>query len=348
MTDVGSGLRNQPPRVGRRALLLTVCGVGVTLATSAPAWSIVPGKAAITPTALAEVATTSGGVAKVPAFLGGQVAPAGASLPAESIFTIAWDTRLYVLGASPRLTDEAGDQIRCEFQGSSKAVSENVRQVQVKVGAPLRDGQTYVLNAGAKRDLRYPNDLISKPLSADVAVGGSMIKARTLAPVDEGKPSDGVWGAIVGTGWKPVAWDNVFYTWLPEIVTIRSVGPAPIPAGTLIEVQFDARLASAMSFVDTGRARLSTTRSQSSTSVTVSHALAEEIPAESRYNMLTLASLRKLGGSIPGIQPPTVQVRAAEASTGQRATGEESQVRMDSATDMLGIATYGDLFVASR
>lgn len=143
-----------------------------------------------------------------------------------------------------------------------------------------------------------------------------------------------------------MTWGKRFHSWLPQLVTVRSVGPDPIPAGTVVEVQVDNRLASSIRLhvLDGSYGDSATRELNGALHTTLS--LSEPVPAEQRLSFAVNAAPTSPNDTLPGFQPPMVQIRAETFAPGQRITGQESLTRQDNAVDAPGVKTYGELTVA--
>ena len=91
-----------------------------------------------------------------------------------------------------------------------------------------------------------------------------------------------------------------------------------------------------------GEAELSASRRVGQT-VTAELPLSRALAVNERRSFRVSCAAAALRGELQLLEPPTVLLRAAAFAPGQRTTGQESQTRIDSATDAGSRALYGEL-----
>lgn len=334
--------RIQRAVVSRRVLIIGSLSAGVTIGTTGAAWSATERAPIVALPMSTTVGTPSGAISKVPAYLGGVITPTGADLPLGSEVTLTWDSGLYALESRPHLTDDNGAAVPCSFAGKPVDLGDGSQQVGVILGGALRMNRPYRLTVGSPLRRRYPHDLVPSPRVGGLSVGRA---GPVPSPAPASKPKGGMWGAILGGGWRPQVWEDL-HCWLPSSATIRSVGPDPVPAGTLLEVTLDSRVAEAVTFSTLGGHDLDATSRSVSHVLITTCALPAAIAAGERFTLTITVASRTVKTAIAGFQAPTVQVRAQHRTAGQRTTGQESQARTDNAVDSRGVEEARGLMIA--
>ncbi|MDO4899304.1 hypothetical protein [Actinomyces sp.] len=185
-----------------------------------------------------DIATTDGTTVIVPVLLGGTLTVAGGSLPSGTGITVTWASALYAAEEAPSLTRGA-EAFECFFQ-DTPSDDGTTGVVTVVLGAELPEG-VYTLALGSVRALTYPDDVIAPPAATAITLalpdGDQQV---TQEPADTGASTDLRWGATIGVTWSAFRWGDGYHLWKPDVVAIHSVGPSPIPAGAVIDVQVDA------------------------------------------------------------------------------------------------------------
>lgn len=246
---------------------------------------------------------------------------------------VDFDPRVYELGAAPSLVTDEGAVLRCRW----RVIREGAVQLVVEDALPSAVRCSLVL--GRVAIVSFPNDIVPGPKQSVFTIQGEPVtdpgRGRFL-----GTRGESVWGLRVGAGWREVRWGSFFRSWVPDVVTLYSVGPGPVPAGTRVTVQVDSRLVSGIQLK--GRERYRRVKaSQQDALRMLSWDLRYPLTVGGFDSALLEVSTREDAGLIGHFQPPTVSAAPAGASVGQRITGGESVQRSDSAHDSESVATYG-------
>lgn len=330
-------------RTTRRTILGGIAaGVGVALV--GPAKQATAAGSVVTAAPLAgrtSVATSGKSVVQVPTLLGAELKVTERAVRAGSTVTVAFDGRLYRLN-SPVLTTSTGRNIPCRLTQAPKSSSSGSTAATLTLDQALDPGETYVLSLGTRRLVRYPDDIIAAPLPIQVAVADQIARPvnRKLAASPEAEHP--VWGLSVGVGWQAVFWAEGFHSWIPEIITVASTGPADVPAGTLVSATLDARVFSSAQLQPLVGGALPGPNARPVDGVLRAQwALPRALPVGERVSARLVANTIVLDGPLIDLHPPTVTARAADATIGQRTTGQESTSREDSAYNVETRLTFG-------
>ncbi|GAA4722164.1 hypothetical protein GCM10025782_20160 [Pedococcus ginsenosidimutans] len=285
------------------------------------------------------VATGSATQARLPAVLGARLRT-GTRHAAGTVVSVSWDRRLYEQTV-PQLVGDDGRAVRVQVVGKPITDAAGQTTTRVKVTDALVAGTEYLLSLGARRTLLYPHDVVTAPLPITVVVGDGAAAGSRHALAAAGTASSDLWGACVGAGWQQVSWGRDFHSWTPSVVTVRATGPGAVPAGSVVEVRHDERLVGSATVEDLDGTVLTRSHRGAGGLLVVRWTLAAPLLAGHRVSYRVQARPSAPAGALPGLQAPTVSLRAAKASPGQRTTGLESLTRTDSAFDDATVATYG-------
>lgn len=343
---MNSSARQSSPSVTRR-LVLGGAGAAVGLlfvtpsAQAAGATDSGPGLQVLPPGEEAWVATGPATQARIPAVLGARLR-VGTRQGAGTVVQLSWDRRLYTQ-TLPRLVGDDGRELAVRALGRPVTDSLGQTTVRVRVAEALVEGRDYLLSLGARRPLRYPHDVVEEPLPIRVTVGDGAAAGSRRSLGGTGTTSGALWGACIGAGWEELAWGDRFHSWVPALVTVRATGPGAVPAGSVVGVDLDARLVHSMTVEGLDGTVLARSRRGPGGLVVARWNLAEPLPAGERVSVRVVPRSAGPIGSLPGLQAPTVSLRAAKASPAQRTTGQESVTRDDSAYDEESVAAHGRL-----
>ncbi len=342
----------RPPSVttGRRGVLGGgVACIGLLFAGPVAQAAPAGGALEVTPVGgTSWVATGPSAHVEVPEVLGARVRVRSGRVDAGSVVTVSWDHRVYDW-TRPSLWGDDGSPVGVRLIGTPVRDDTGSTRARVRVTGPLVAGRSYVLALGARRSLRFPDDVVTDPLPLGVVIGDGRDSGarRTMPPTD--RSSVALWGATVGVGWRPVRWGAGFHSWVPELVTVRAVGPGAVPAGSVVEVRLDARLVDAIAAESSDGSVLARSQRIGGGLVGLRWQLARDLSAQQRVTARITSSSARPSGPLNGLQAPMVSCHAAGRSTGQRITGSESASRQDSAADPASAVLYGlDLAGAGR
>ncbi|RJF41872.1 hypothetical protein D4740_07250 [Actinomyces sp. 2119] len=332
--------------VGRRSVLIAVAVTTGTaclgLLQAAPARAADPEVTIEAGGDLVEVATADGAVVQVPTVLGGLLSVGSAPLPEGTEVRVTWDPRLYEANPAPVLTVD-GEALECSYSNAPSGTAPSTpssapAQATVVLGEALPQGRSYLLCLGSTRSLTYPQDTVEAPegTSITVSLPAGPAQAQQEAQAS-GTQTTELWGASVGAGWQMLTWGEGYHVWYPGSVTLRSAGPAPVPAGSRLTVQADAQVLASLVLGQGADAV---------TAVTVGTVLSATYttPGLTEGQMLTLpvtVEARDLDGPLDHLEPTVVTVSSPEAARTQRSTGWESVSRADDAYDEATRLRYG-------
>ena len=271
--------------------------------------------------------TTAGQVLETPRVLGGLFNLVGKDAPQGSIFSITWDSRLYELG-SPTLWH--GDREIAIHPAPVAFDGDGIGKLNITVEESLPQG-TYDFTLGNARTLEYPDDIVDQPVQTTLTLQGALsVEGDNTAVMQQQLLSDEtVWGGVMGASWLPLEWGDGFYVWRPDLLTLRSVGPAPIPAGALIQVQLDSEFFSELSISSEVYDVHGSSQELFGTLRVVTWALPDALPAGERLRLELSAKFTPKDKQVELVQPSTVSLNSDAASLGQRTTGGETLSRID-------------------
>jgi hypothetical protein len=343
---------SQNKATSRRSVLGGLAG-GLGIVLIGPARQATAAGAAVAVTAppggLTIVATSARTVVRVPTLLGATLKVSSQPVRTGSTVSVAFDDRLY-RSAPPSLTTVTGQVVRCRRTQTIRQRGSDTKITTITLDEALVPGNTYTLSLGTRRLIRYPDDVVAAPLPIQISVADKVAGKSGRKLLDSVEAEHSVWGLKVGAGWQPVYWGDSFHSWTPELVTVASTGPAEVPAGTVISASLDARLFSSARFESLGgRTSSGADGTRIDDVLRVLWVLPKPLAAKSRTSIRLMVNVANLNAPLPGLHPPTVTARAADAAVGQRITGCESTTREDSAYDALTQLTYGlDLLTPLR
>lgn len=332
-----------PRQVGRRSVLTAVAVTTGTaclgLLQAAPARAADPEVTIEAGGDVVEVAATDGTVVQVPAVLGGLLSVGSAPLPEGTEVRVTWDPRLYEANPAPALTVD-GEALECSYSDAPSAPSTSSAPAQavVVLGEALPQGRSYLLCLGSTRTLTYPEDTVEAPEGTTITVSLPAGPAQAQQEAQaSGTQTSQLWGASVGAGWQVLAWGEGYHVWYPGSVTLRSVGPAPLPAGSRLTVQADAQVLASLVL---GQGAEAVTAATVGTVLSATYTT----PELAEGQVLTLpvtVEARDLDGPLDHLEPAVVTVSSPEAAGTQRSTGRESASRVDDAYDEATRLRYG-------
>jgi hypothetical protein len=339
MTQEPLGVAQKAPIVGRRTLIAALAG-GVALAVF-PAGSAFADDTSVSVTVGADVfqvATASGVAVQLPRMLGFVLTLERGMLKAGSRAQLTWDPRVYRVSPMPMLTC-GGRHLGCHWEGEATTTS-GVRTQVVVLDEDLIAGESYVLDAGAGRQLLYPHDIVDEPRALSAQIGSSRTaRKHQHKPVRTSRRTSADWGAELSIGWEMVQWGEGFHTWYPALIAVRSTGPASIPHGTKIEVNLDSQLFENL-VVGVEGAKQATGRSLGPI-VAATYTVERQVPAKTVLTIPVSADRRVPESALSSLEPPLISIGSRSGSPNQRATGGESATRSDSAFDAETRALYG-------
>ncbi|WP_128683297.1 hypothetical protein [Actinomyces qiguomingii] len=325
--------------MSRRSL---ICGLGLgagaaLLVSTAPQVHAAGVEVSLTPgEETTEVATTAGTTMTVPVLLGGILTVAGGNLPAGTRIALSWSSALYTTEEAPAIIrdDEAFD---CAFE-AEPTDDGATGSAAVLLGAELPEG-TFTLVLGSVRALTYPDDIIAPPTATTIALAlPDGDREVTQEPADTGTSTDLLWGATIGVTWTALRWADGFRLWKPDTVALHSVGPSPVPAGTVIDVQVDA---GAFTDLAVGPEDAAASGSVQGTVLRASYPIPEPVAADTILVIPIMASAAELSGELASYEPALLALTNAGASSNQRLTGLETATREDNAVDVASKVFYG-------
>lgn len=283
-----------------------------------------------------------GSCSQVPAQLGALLTVGAAGVPAGTAVTFAYDERLY--SAAPRAFLTGGGRL-IPVEGRP-AASNAAHGRQLELLLPELGPGRYGVHAGGLAPARFPADLVADPLPTAVQVSEPGRAATALTLSKPAAKADLPWGVQLGAGWQQTRWSDRYYAWHPAIVTVHSVGPGAIPAGSGIRVTLDRRVFESVAItaaadpagrkVD-GVDRRTTTVGRPVTTWTAHTPLV----AGTRITLTCGVGVRSLTGPLDDVEAPLVEFLPGRSGGPQRSTGQESATRMDNVYSEATRAQYG-------
>lgn len=283
-----------------------------------------------------------GSCLQVPAQLGVILTVGAAGVPAGTAVTFTCDERLY--SAAPRAFLASGGRL---IQVESRpAAVDALHGLRLELLLPELGPGSHVVHAGRLAPVRFPADLVADPLPTAVRVAepGQAGTARTLSQpaVKAGLP----WGGRLGAGWQQARWSDQYYAWHPAIVTVHSIGPGVIPAGSRIRVTLDRHVFESVAITaatdPAGRkvdgAGRRTTAVGRPVATWTAHT---DVAAGTRITLTCSAGVRSLTGPLDDVEAPLIEFLPGRSRDPQRSTGQESVTRMDDVYSVATRAQYG-------
>lgn len=320
------------PALPRRRLLLSATAVAGTLvlgSVTPVAWAAPTGTASITPLpATQDVATTDGTTVTVPVVLGGALTVSGGTLAQGTRITLTWASALYQPEAAPGLTKDT-QTFACSYE-APPSDDGTTGSVSIILDTEIAEDM-YVLTVGSVRALTFPDDLIAPPAATTIVLEPPDGPQETVEePVVAGTITDTLWGASIGASWKAECWRDGYHLWNPVDMSIAAVGPAAVPAGTLLDVQVDA---AAFAELQVGPADTAASGTVDGRVLRATYTLPSPIEPQSILTVPVSATTIELSGELTDYQPHLLALANPDASGTQRLTGLESTTREDHATD---------------
>ena len=185
---------------------------------------------------LTPVVDETGGGLRVPKILGGRI-EGSPGLARGTQITVRFDPRIYELASRPALTESGRPLAMSPIDGNGEPGAATWR-----IDQDVAAGQVVVAQFGRLVVPSYPDDLIRQvaPVLLEVqSSDGRPLAAQTLSQplVQQGLP----WGVRLGVIWNEVITESAS-VWLPAVITMHSIGPGPIPAGSGLSLTAEPRL----------------------------------------------------------------------------------------------------------
>ncbi|MCP2167429.1 hypothetical protein [Goodfellowiella coeruleoviolacea] len=283
-----------------------------------------------------------GSCLQVPAHLGVLLTVGAAGVPAGAAVTFTYDERLY--SAAPRAFLTGGGRLIPVESRPAAAQAPHGRQLELLL--PELAPGSYVVHAGGLTPTRFPADLVADPLPTAVRVAepGRAVTALTLSKpaAKAGLP----WGVQLGAGWQQATWRDQYYAWHPAIVTVHSIGPGEIPAGSGIRVTLDRRVFASVAITAAADPAGQQVNGSDQRTTTAGRPVATwtahtAVPAGSRITLTCGAEVRSLTGPLDEVEAPLVEFLPGGSGGPQRSTGQESLTRMDDVYSAATLTRYG-------
>ncbi|MFF0343497.1 hypothetical protein [Kribbella sp. NPDC004875] len=296
-------------------------------ALAAPRGGVVPAG----PDATRFVNGPAGQAVRVPADLGVRITVGSPAARARVVLT--YDDRLYAVASRPVLVRGAQAiplQTRVSRIGTT-------HQRAIEVALPELAPGTYTVHAGGMAPARFPADLIADPVPTEVklseATGSVTAQVLSRSMSAQGLP----WGAQIGAGWQQFEWGAGYYAWCPALVTVHSVGPGVVPAGSRVRVTLDRQVFESVQLTSARGSNGQRIGGVGRRGTLVNHPVATwtlhtAITAGSRITLTCTPTFRSLQDPLEYVDAPLVEfLPPKKSSTPQRLTGQESQTRHDDA-----------------
>lgn len=294
------------------------------------------------------VLAPGGGSVEMPRVLGARLTALDTSVTAGSSLRVSWDRRLYSVGPDPVLRTPR----RTLKVSGGPVVSDPASQrdhMTVTLDEPLPRGLMHDLVLGSLTPRLYPDDLVADPLPLTLAlVSPEGVERGALELSRRGEGSRGTpWGAELGAAWRPVHWTQDYFALHPALVTVLSVGPGSVPAGSAVVVTLDRRVHTT---IHTGSAVTPAgaevpgrwKRTSSGNLTVVTWTSSAPIGPGERVTLGITAEEPESPGRLTYLEPPLVEFLAAPGGgPSQRLTGAESETRHDSVYSPATLAEFG-------
>lgn len=338
-----------PSRVSRRTVLKLSAAAIVTVAVPmrpglASAQTPAPQLLDLAPTSRPSIEVLAPGPTAglaVPADLGVVMTVEG-GVPSGTTIDFVFDPRMYDLLDEPLATAEDG-LVAAASESPAVEKATGVITVRVVINQDVAAGRPVTLIMGQLKPRRFPHDVIRDNfgLSASSARPGAGRRAQRSLTAPAGLDvAQQPWGAEVAVLWQEITWSGgAFKYYAPREVSVRSVGPGPLPGGYALRVAIDPSPVAGLSVVGArdGDGRRLPGRSQESRNLAVAGIEwvgQRPVPAGSWAHVQLDLKIRSFEGPLPGVKHPVVELIPAIASRGQRTTFAESVTRQDSVTDL--------------
>lgn len=283
-----------------------------------------------------------GSCSRVPAHLGALVTVGAAGLRAGTVVSFTYDERLY--SAAPRAFLTGHGRLIPVESRTTPVDTPHARQLELLL--PELGAGDHGVHAGGLAPTRFPDDLVADPVPTAVRVAepGGAVTTRTLSgPAAKAEPP---WGVQLGAGWQQARWGDRYHAWHPAIITVHSVGPGAIPAGSGIRVTLDRRVFESVAITAAADpAGLEVAGLDRSTTVVgrpvatwTAHAA---VAAGTRITLSCAAGARPLTGPLADVEAPLVEFLPGASTAPRRSTGEESITRADDVYSAATLARHG-------
>ncbi len=165
---------------------------------------------------------------------------------AGSEIELTWDDRLYDVTAVTSSAPDGRDRLTRPRPAvrvdGHRATARVVPQAELGTAARLDQAQPTTLRLGLLRPPAFPDDLVTDAVPVTLRWQEPGVGQRELSLSRRLPPAGRPWGAEVGVSWGVHTWSPTRWAAYPLEVTLRSVGPAPLPAGTTVSLVVDPRL----------------------------------------------------------------------------------------------------------
>ncbi len=245
----------------------------------------------------------------------------------DVVLAVIADTDLYELATRSTIASE-----RTRTEGLVREVGSQGITVETEAELPeriLRDGNAEVIVGSRK--VNWP--------PRDVAVGADAPEAEVRdksGNISRVMAFDQVpvraWGVELACQWRELRWAARCRTFIPVQIVVKSVGPFETPLELFIHVRLDGVVVPDIERVDmidapNGVRVARTSRIGGGWVITLRGTIA--VGESVRLGLQVIAATP--GRELDRFEAPQVDVRAAQADRGQRLTGRESAIRLDSA-----------------
>ncbi|GAA3541072.1 hypothetical protein [Kribbella ginsengisoli] len=301
-----------------------------------------PGVNGLGSQAAALVHSKDGSAVRMPAELGALLTVGASGVAAGTALTITYDSRLY--SAAPSAVLVSGERV---IPVRAHPVASSTASGQLELRLPELSAGIYTVRAGGLVRDRYPTDLITdpRPTAVKLSEPGGAVTAQTLSKpaAKAGLP----WGVQLGAGWLQAAWSDQYYAWHPATITVHSVGPGAIPAGSRIRVTLDGAVFESVSVSAASDSLGHKVNGLPRRTEVVGRPVATwtapaAIPAGARITLTCTTVARKLTGALDWVEPPLVDFLPPKAGRdAQRLTTQESLTRMDDVYSAATRARFG-------
>ncbi|MFN8075281.1 MAG: hypothetical protein U0Q15_07675 [Kineosporiaceae bacterium] len=261
----------------------------------------------------------------------------GEAVPTGTQIEIRYDPRLFHGLECPYLLTAEGFRPLERLRDSAPGRVTVVLPRPLPAGTSARPSGVIVI---ATANAPYPVDLVRGPATSAATMHAkgrtvSMGRLQPLASQPQGLTRP--WGVDISGTWRTVSWcDDAFKTAVPELVSLRSTGPGPLPAPPALDITLDRRVARHIeiaSVIVNGRTSRRVGRMLNQQFLGESVRLTWQFDEHLRANDVLecgfdIACLTPTG-PLPGFFHPLVAWAGHLSTVGQRLTAREEWLRLD-------------------
>lgn len=161
-----------------------------------------------------------------------------------SVVVVTFDARTSSVTGDETSVQIGGSSHQVAVQSSSADQTGELRLQLPRLARTERDVQVDV-TIPLRRTATFPDDAVEGPVGTTVQVRSATrgtVLATSLSPTPPAVPGR-AWGAQLAAVWQSFVLDGTTGEYaVPAFVRVTSVGPGPVPKGTVLRLTFDRRL----------------------------------------------------------------------------------------------------------